>query len=149
VSRPPERISAVQFRGLAAREVAKPSKYRNRKVTIDGITFHSAHEGQCYSRLKLREKAGEIRALRLQPSYDLIVNGELVCKYVADFEYEERTGPDHERVTFRRGNEPVELTIRAEGWRLVTEDAKGARTKDYVIKAKLFRALYGREVRET
>ena len=126
--KPPERMSAVQFRGLAAREVAKPSKFGNRRVEVDGITFHSAHEGRCYSRLKLRERAGEIRGLRLQPRYDLIVNGRKVTRYVADFEYEERT---------------------AEGWLLVTEDAKGAKTKDYVIKRELFGALMGREVRET
>lgn len=126
--KPPERISAVQFRGLAAREVAKPSKYGNRRVTVDGITFHSAHEGRCYSRLKLRERAGEVRGLRLQPRYDLAVNGRHVTRYVADFEYEERDG---------------------DGWRLVTEDAKGAKTKDYVIKRELFAAIHGREVRET
>ena len=147
--KPPERISAVQFRGLAAREVAKPSKYRNRKVTIDGITFHSAHEGRCYSRLKLREKAGEVRALRLQPSYDLIVNGVLVCRYVADFEYEERFVPHRERIKGVRASGPDEVNVPVASWRLVTEDAKGARTKDYVIKAKLFAVLYGREVRET
>lgn len=124
MTKPPARISAVEFRGLAAREVAKPSKYRNRKVTIDGIVFHSVREGRRYSSLKLAERAGAITSLRLQPSYDLTVNGRLVCRYVADFEY-------------------------LEGGVLITEDAKGARTKDYVIKAKLFAALYGREVRET
>lgn len=159
MSKPPERISAVQFRGLAARKVAKPSKYGNRKVTIDGITFHSAHEGRCYSRLKLRERAGEIRGLRLQPSYDLIVGGVLICRYVADFEYEERGPPRRSwRDTVvasalppRDDFDPPECPscIPEDSWTLVTEDAKGARTKDYVIKAKLFAVLYGRPVRET
>lgn len=146
----PKRISAIEFRGLAAgKPAAKPSKYRNRKVTIDGIVFHSVREGNRYGVLKLLERAGRIRALKLQPSYDLIVNGLLVCRYLADFEYEERHDPKEREIKPARPVETVEINIPVEGWRLVTEDAKGARTKDYIIKAKLFRALFGREVRET
>ena len=47
-------------------------KYRNKKITIDGITFDSIHEGNRYRELKLLEKAGKISVLRLQGKFQLI-----------------------------------------------------------------------------
>jgi hypothetical protein len=96
-------------------------KYRNIPTEIDGIKFASKREAVRYSQLKLLELAGEIRELKLQPRYPIAINGLHVCTYVADFDY-------------------------LDGARLITEDAKGVKTKDFIIKAKLFHALYGREV---
>lgn len=98
-------------------------KYGNKPTEVDGIRFASKAEARRYSNLKLLERAGEISNLRLQPRYPLVVSGQLVCTYVGDFEYLDN---NHDR--------------------LVTEDTKGVKTKDFVIKAKLFHALYGREV---
>jgi hypothetical protein len=106
-------------------QAEKPSKYRNRKVTVDGITFHSAKEARRYGELKLLNKAGEILGLRLQPRFPLRVNGALVCTYVADFEYHD---------------------LRTD--KIVVEDVKGVRTDTYKLKAKLFAALHGFPVRE-
>lgn len=100
----------------------KGRKYRNTPVVIDGHRFASKAEGRRYSELKLLERAGEIRDLRLQPRYDLAVNGHKVCAYVGDFAYLTKSG------------EPV------------TEDTKGVETRDFKIKAKLFRALMGRDI---
>jgi len=36
----------------------RKGKYNNRKVTIDGITFDSAKEGDCYCQLKMLRMAG-------------------------------------------------------------------------------------------
>lgn len=98
-------------------------KYRNIPTEIDGIKFASKREAVRYSQLKLLHRAGEISELKLQPRYPLAVNGLHVCTYVGDFSY-----IDHNTRT------------------VVTEDAKGVKTKDFIIKAKLFHALYGREV---
>lgn len=98
-------------------------KYRNVPTIVDGIKFASKREAVRYSQLKLLERAGEISELRLQPRYPLTVNGLHVCTYVGDFEYRDAG---------------TEL--------LVTEDAKGVRTRDFINKSKLFHALYGREV---
>lgn len=49
----------------------KPSKYRNRKVVVDGITFDSGREAAHYLDLKLRLAAGEIRDLRCHPQFEL------------------------------------------------------------------------------
>ncbi|HKY87628.1 MAG TPA: DUF1064 domain-containing protein [Pseudorhodoplanes sp.] len=98
-------------------------KYRNVPTEVDGIKFASKREARRYAELKMLEKAGAISDLRLQPRYPLTVNGLHVCTMVGDFEY-----------------------LDNETERVVTEDAKGVRTRDFINKAKLFHALYGREV---
>jgi hypothetical protein len=102
-------------------------KYRNVPTEVDGIRFASKREAFRYCELKLLEKAKAIEGLKLQPRYPLTVNGLHVCTYVGDFEYADygNSGPKA---------------------RTVTEDSKGVRTKEFIIKAKLFHALYGREI---
>lgn len=100
------------------------SKYRNIKTQIDGITFDSKKEAGRYSDLKLMERAGAIRNLRLQVPYVFTHKGTKICTYRADFVYED-------------------------GSRSVVEDVKGKRTRDYVIKRNLMKAFYGIEILET
>ena len=95
------------------------SKYNAIKTEVDGFVFASRREANRYSELKLMEYAGEIKNLELQPKYPCLVNGVLVCTYIADFRYRLQSG------------------------REVVEDAKGAKTDVYRIKNKLVRALYG------
>lgn len=106
-------------------------KYRNKKVTIDGITFDSKTEAKRYTELKLLEKAGQIQGLELQKEYVLIpsqkINGrvaERAVKYKADFVY-------------------------TENGKTVVEDTKGVRTKDYIIKRKLMLYVHGIKIKET
>lgn len=101
-------------------------KYKNEKTQVDGVWFDSKREARRYGELKLLERAGEIRNLRLQVVYDLVVYGRLVCRYRADFVYEDR------RL----------------GWAEVVEDAKGCRTEAYIIKRKLMLAVHGITIRE-
>ncbi|MDI6026742.1 DUF1064 domain-containing protein [Corticibacterium sp. UT-5YL-CI-8] len=115
------RISAKEAKALLQKP--KQSKYRAKPTEVDGIRFASKAEARRYADLKRLERAGEIEALRLQPRYPLIVNNFHVCTYIADFAYLDKN-TDRE----------------------VVEDTKGVRTRDFIIKAKLFHALYGREV---
>ncbi len=64
-----------------------PGKYRNVRVTYDGIKFDSKGEGGRYLVLKARQAAGQITGLETQASYKLNVNGVPVCTYRADFRY--------------------------------------------------------------
>ena len=98
-------------------------KYRNVPQVVDGIRFASKREAHRYCELKMLERAGEIKDLKLQPRYPFVVGALHVCTYVGDFEYRDMNT----------------------GW-IVTEDSKGVKTKDFIIKAKLFHALYGREI---
>lgn len=100
------------------------SKYRNKPTVVDSIRFHSKKEARRYSDLKLLERAGAIKNLRLQVPYVFMHNDTKICSYRADFVYEE-------------------------GQRSIVEDTKGVKTKDYVIKRNLMRAFYGIEILET
>lgn len=76
------------FRLLAAAaKKPKRSKFGNRKVEIDATSFDSEKEGRRYRDLKLMERAGEIRFLRLQERFPLVVGDTTVAHYVADFVY--------------------------------------------------------------
>jgi hypothetical protein len=100
------------------------SKYRNVRTEVDGITFASRREANRYGELKLLERAREIQGLTLQPAYDLVIDGTKICRYVGDFRYIER---DH----------------------VIVEDSKGCKTREYKIKKKLMKAIFGIEIRET
>lgn len=76
------------------------SKYKNRKVQVDGIIFDSAKEANRYKELNMMEKAGKIKELQRQVKYVLIPaqrepaegkkKGKLLereCAYLADFVY--------------------------------------------------------------
>lgn len=124
----------------------KRSKYGATPTTVDGIRFHSAKEASRYGELKLLEKAGEIRELRLQPEFPLWVHDGvvehgplLIGNYRGDFAYEER----HVTGISLRTRKPV-----AE-WADVIEDVKGFKTPLYRWKKKHVEAQYGIEIRET
>lgn len=99
----------------------KTNKYGAIKTTVDNITFDSKGECKGWFDLKIREKEEEISDLRRQVLYKLEVNGVLVCKYIADYEY-------------------------IENGLIVTADYKGVLTAEFRLKAKLFKAIYGRDI---
>lgn len=89
------------------------------------MIFDSHAEYRRFRELRLLEKFEKISALETQPKYPLMVNGELICTYFADFRYRDEKGEQ------------------------VVEDVKGVRTAIYKFKKKLLKALYGIEVLET
>ena len=115
-------ITAADFRASLQRET-KRNKYGNRRTKVDGVSFASAGEARRWGELKLLERAGEISELRRQQPYPLKVNGRLVTTMVLDFVYRNRAG------------EPV------------YEDFKGHMTPEWALKAKLFLALTGKEIK--
>ena len=124
------------------------NKYGNKKVIIDGEVFDSKREYYRYMDLKLLETCGAISDLKRQVVYELIpvqrekstkvykkgrkkgqpIEGKIIEKsvtYIADFVYTDTT----------TGKE-------------VVEDAKGMRTRDYIIKRKLMLYIHGIKIRE-
>lgn len=73
-----------------AMPLRRRSKYGAIRTTVDGITFASRAEARMYSELKLRQRAHEIDLLRCQPRLRLVVNGQHIGDYVADFTFLER-----------------------------------------------------------
>ena len=108
------------------------AKYGNRKtMTSDGILHDSRKEAVRWMELNMLLRAGEISDLKRQVEFVLIpeqrVNGKLVerkCSYLADFVYHDKSGEK------------------------VVEDAKGVRTKEYIIKRKLMLYIHGIRVKE-
>lgn len=99
------------------------SKYNNIRTQVGGYTFDSRKEAEHYLVLKGMQNCGAISNLQLQPSFPLVVNGELIGVYRADFEFVQ------------------------DGQRIV-QDVKGYRTQMYNMKKKLISALYGIEIEE-
>lgn len=99
------------------------NKYNAKRTFFDGIWFDSKKEAHRYQQLKLMLRAGKISDLELQPRYDIVVNGEKICYYKADFRY-------------------------IENGELVVEDVKGMQTSVYKLKKKLVKACHGIEIRE-
>ena len=106
------------------------SKYHNNPVVVDGERFDSVKEAERWCWLCLLQKAGVITDLRRQVPFELIpaqkLDGKVVerpVKYIADFVY------------IRSGE-------------TIVEDAKGVRTKEYVIKRKLMLYEQGIRVKE-
>jgi hypothetical protein len=103
---------------------AKPSKYKNVKVTRilpngEIVTFDSKKEARRFDSLLIMQKQGHIEKLTLQPEYEIIPtckhNGQTLrkIKYIADFRYEQN------------GN-------------IIVEDVKGFHTDVYQLKKRLF-----------
>lgn len=117
--------------------IKRQNKYNARKVTIDGIVFHSGKEGRRYSALKLLIRAGEIKDLKLQPRYDFRLNGVYIGFYKADFAY-------NKKVPWWRAN-----GHKGVDWHPVLEDVKGKKTAMYNFKKKMMKAFHGIDILET
>ena len=103
------------------------NKFGARKCVVDGIEFDSAREAKRYRELALLLAVGEISDLNRQVKFDLLPaqhdsRGKVVergVSYVADFTYFDKKGE----------------------W--IVEDAKGMRTRDYVLKRKMMLYFHG------
>lgn len=108
-------------------------KYGNRRIVTEDGTFDSVKEHRRWCELKLMEKAGEIVELQRQVPFVVIpkqkdelgIVVEREVKYIADFTY--RTRKDY---------------------KLVVEDTKGMKTKEYILKRKLMLYRNGIRIQE-
>ena len=120
------------------------SKYNSRKAVVDGITFDSGREAERYSQLKLLERAGKISWLRLQVRFELLPAQyeETEAVYIRGAKKgQPKRGKCIENAVFYI----ADFVYCDEYGRMIVEDAKGCRTKDYIIKRKLFRWKFGEE----
>ena len=113
------------------------TKYKNEKcrVVVNGEThyFDSRHEARYFRELKILERAGCVCDIQRQVRFHLIPaqkdkRGKLLERgvdYVADFTYTDTATGDY-----------------------VVVDAKGYKTRDYIIKRKLMLWIHGIRVKE-
>jgi len=101
-------------------------KYGNKKTVVNGIKFDSKWEAERYLYIKSLERAGRVKDLELQVRFNLIVNDQKICAYIADFRYkrEDKNGEWHE----------------------IVEDAKGVETSEFKLKKKLMKACLGIDI---
>ena len=96
------------------------SKYKAKKTSIDGHSFDSQKEANYYEELKIRLRVGEIRGFCIQPTFILTPN----LKYKADF------------IVFN--NDGTSEII----------DVKGMKTKEYIVKKKVFEDKFNLKIKE-
>ena len=101
-------------------------KYGNKKTVVNGIKFDSKWEAERYLYIKSLERAGRVKDLELQVRFNLIVNDQKICAYIADFRYK-REDKDGE-------------------WHEIVEDAQGVETPEFKLKKKLMKACLGIDI---
>ena len=109
------------------------SKYGAQKTTFQGRTFDSKKEAERFAELRYMQMGKLISGLHCQYKFGLVPeqrdeNGKVIERavtYIADFVYTDlKTGE------------------------LVVEDAKGVKTKDYIIKRKLMLHVHKIRIKE-
>ena len=130
-------VSQTPLRCVSPTDGKNTNKYHARRTG----THASRKEHRRAAELQLMQRAGLITGLREQVRYELIpaqyttsgddfkghttrVLLERPCAYVADFVYRDSHG------------------------RLVVEDTKGVRTREYIIKRKLMLRVHGIRIKE-
>lgn len=114
--------------GTVIRGMRRGNKFGAVRTEFDGVVYHSRREAQRARQLATLLRAERIRELRRQVKYVLKVGEAVICSYVADFVY----------LSYEHGQ-----------WRQVVEDVKGMRTREYLLKKRLMKALHNIDILET
>lgn len=110
-------------------QAKKPSKYKNRKTIVNGITFDSKKEAMRYLALRSLESDGKIEGLQRQQKFILAPPVSLggrkkpALSYIADFIYHK-------------------------DGKMVVEDVKGFRTAAYRVKRHLMASVHNIDIKE-
>ncbi|TBB27315.1 DUF1064 domain-containing protein [Rhizobium ruizarguesonis] len=118
-----EILTREQYRDAIAKP-KRSNKFGAKKTVFDGITFDSQREAEVYRDLKLLERAGRLSGFERQRRFELIVNGEIVGTYRADFAFIDHDQDGKFRVV----------------------DVKGVVTRDFKRVQKIIKAIYNIDV---
>ena len=99
----------------------KPNKYGARKTTVCGHMFDSKREAEYYLELLDLKRRGIVTDIKLQPSYELLEG------------FVDSAGKRQRPITYT----PDFLVRYADG-HLEAIEVKGVRTRDYLLRKKLF-----------
>ena len=105
----------------------KYNKYNAKKTEFMGYKFDSRWEAERYGQLLSMELAGVVKDLQRQVKYEIVINDQKICRYVADFVY---------ILVHEDGSEEK-----------IVEDAKGIETTDFKLKKKLMKAIFDIEIK--
>lgn len=119
-------MTKSQFNALLdAKSGTKKNKFGAKKTEYKDRVYDSSKEAKRAFELDAMLRAGEILKIEYQPKYEIVVNGQRVANYFADF-----------RVTYSDGHVEV-------------EDTKGFKTPIYKLKKKLVEAIHNIKIVET
>ena len=123
------------------------NKYGNRKTTTsDGVVHDSRLEASRWCELKLLERAGAIKDLRRQVEF------ELIPAQYESFERYSKKGTrlkDGVKLVERKVSYVADFVYHdVEANKMVVEDTKGFKTKDYKIKKKLMLWVHNIKITE-
>lgn len=121
-------------------------KYNNKKIEVDGITFDSKKEANRYKELSLLQKAGKISGLRTQVRYVLIPSQREVSNEV--YTRGENKGKYKPGKLLERECTYVADFVYYKDGKVIVEDTKGFRTKEYIIKRKLMLYVHHIQIKE-
>lgn len=114
-------VAAYALEQAAGRATpAKASKYKARRQRTEDGVFDSTKELQRWESLKMLQRAGKIQHLERQVLFQFEINGVSIGRYTLDHKY---------------------FDVERNQW--VYEDVKGAITRDFPLRKKLMRALFG------
>ena len=99
----------------------KENKYHARKTTVYGITFDSKREAEYYLILREKQRLGEIKSIDLQPTYTLLDG------------FRDNTGKEQKPITYT-----ADFLVEYDDGRREVIEVKGVRTRDYLLRKKLF-----------
>lgn len=117
-------------------------KYKNKRVECDGRVFDSLKEYNRYCQLKALLKCGAISDLKLQVPF------ELIPAIYEDIVVQLKTKTKIEKRCVQRAVKYIADFVYMKDGRMIVEDTKGFRTKEYELKKKMMRALLGTVIRE-
>ena len=123
-------------------------KYGNKKITAgNGQVFDSKKEYRRWVELTLLERVGEITNLHRQVSFILIPEQRLPG--TETYKRGPRKGQVKPGPVLERKVTYIADFMYEQNGKVVVEDTKGMRTKEYVIKRKLMLYKYGIRIKET
>lgn len=117
-------IRRAEGEGMTSIPAKRGNKFKAKRTACRHGHVHASGKeaGRCND-LHILQRAGAISGLEQQPVYRFTVDGRAVTvgkrqlKFTPDFRY-------------------------IENGQLVTEDVKGVRTRDYIVRAAFFRAFH-------
>lgn len=126
--------------------MSRVNKFRNKKVSVDGILFDSKKESTVYLELKALKDLGEITSLELQVPFELVPT-QYETVIVSDSKGHQK---EKQRVVERPVTYKADFRATYKDGEVVVIDAKGSRGLDakYPIKRKLMRHIHGIAIKE-
>lgn len=120
------------------------SKYGNRKVEIDGMTFDSKLEGKVYQHLKLLLERGVISGLQIHPRWE--IQPKLTEQYIKHLKTKDKLC---ERTVLQPIHYTADFSFEYKGEFCVI-DVKGSKfaiSADFPLRVKMLKYRYGLDVR--